>query len=54
MLCSDGLSNMLEDDIIEKIIEENKDDMKAAGEKLVKEANEAGGKDNISVVLIRV
>ena len=54
LLCSDGLSNMLEDDIIEKIIEENKDDMKAAGEKLVKEANEAGGKDNISVVLIRV
>lgn len=54
LLCSDGLSNMLEDEVIEAIIKENKEDMKAAGEELVKEANEAGGKDNISVVLIRV
>lgn len=54
LLCSDGLSNMLEDQMIEKIIKTNINDMKAAGEQLVKEANEAGGKDNISVVLIRV
>nr|MBP3598148.1 Stp1/IreP family PP2C-type Ser/Thr phosphatase [Eubacterium sp.] len=54
LLCSDGLSNMLEDDRIQEIIEMYKDDMKAAGECLVKEANEAGGKDNISVVLVHI
>lgn len=54
LLCSDGLSNMLEDEKMEMIIRENKDDMKTAGEQLVKEANDAGGKDNISVILIRV
>ncbi len=54
LLCSDGLSNMLEDDMIEDIIRKNKDDMKMTGEQLVKEANDAGGKDNISVVLVRI
>lgn len=54
LLCSDGLSNMLEDETMEAIIKENRDDMKAAGEQLVKEANQAGGKDNISVILILV
>ena len=34
--------------------EENKEDMKLAGEKLVQQANEAGGKDNISVILVRL
>lgn len=54
LLCSDGLSNMLEDEKIEDIIRKNKDDMKMTGEQLVKEANDAGGKDNISVVLIQI
>ncbi len=54
LLCSDGLSNMLEDTKIEQIIKNNIEDMKAAGECLVREANAAGGKDNISVVLIRI
>lgn len=54
LLCSDGLSNMLEDEEIEKTICEYKEDVKKAAESLVERANEAGGKDNISVVLIRV
>ncbi len=54
LLCSDGLSNMLEDDQIEKIIMENIGDMRAATEKLVEAANKAGGIDNISVILILV
>lgn len=54
LLCSDGLSNMLEDEKIERIIRSNKEDMSEAGRQLVQEANEAGGKDNISVVLIQV
>ncbi len=54
LLCSDGLTNMLEDDRIESIIKQYKNDMKKAGEVLIEEANEAGGKDNISVVLVRL
>lgn len=54
LLCSDGLSNMLEDNQIERILKENAEDMKQAGERLVQQANDAGGKDNISVILIRL
>ncbi len=54
LLCSDGLSNMLEDETIERIIKSNRENMSEAGKQLVQEANEAGGKDNISVVLIQV
>lgn len=54
LLCSDGLSNMLEDDRIEHIVKENIEDMEAAGQSLVRQANEAGGRDNISVILVRL
>ena len=54
LLCSDGLTNMLQDDRIQSIIKQYKNDMKRAGEILIEEANEAGGKDNISVVLVRL
>lgn len=54
LLCSDGLTNMIEDTVIESTIKEYKEDMKLAGESLVKQANEAGGKDNISVILVRL
>lgn len=54
LLCSDGLTNMLEDEEIEKILNEHKSDMKEAGRLLVEQANRAGGKDNISVVLVQL
>jgi protein phosphatase len=53
LMCSDGLTNMLEDDTIERIIREN-DDLETAAETLVKCANENGGKDNIAIVIIKV
>ncbi len=52
MLCTDGLTNMVTDDRIRQIIDGSSDVVEAA-EKLVKEANENGGLDNISVVLVR-
>lgn len=52
LLCSDGLSNMLDDNTIGEIIRANGEDMEQAGRELVRKANEAGGKDNISVVLV--
>ena len=54
LLCSDGLSNMLEDNQIENIVRANGENLRQAGECLVKQANDAGGKDNISVILIRL
>lgn len=53
LMCSDGLTNMLEDKTIERIIREN-DDLEAAAQMLVRCANENGGKDNIAVIIIKV
>jgi PPM family protein phosphatase len=50
MLCSDGLSGMLQDHDIEKIISENPDPSVCA-KVLTDKANEAGGHDNITVIL---
>jgi protein phosphatase len=51
LLCSDGLTNMLSDRYIETILSMGDEPIRLAG-KLVRSANEAGGSDNISVVLI--
>ena len=51
LLCSDGLSNMVEDDEIRDIVVEN-EDLRDAVISLVDRANYYGGADNISVVII--
>ena len=50
LLCSDGLSNMVEDEEIEKIIKSGRELPKIAMV-LIERANRNGGKDNIAVVL---
>lgn len=52
LMCSDGLSNMLEDREIEKIIKEGRHDLPETALELIGNANRNGGKDNIAVVLI--
>ncbi len=51
LLCSDGLSNMVEDDEIRDIVVDYKD-IKDAARALVDRANYYGGSDNISVVIV--
>lgn len=51
LMCSDGLSNMLEDEEILHIIRKQRDVVEMA-EALVEAANQNGGKDNISVIII--
>ncbi|HET8977825.1 MAG TPA: Stp1/IreP family PP2C-type Ser/Thr phosphatase [Solirubrobacteraceae bacterium] len=53
LLCSDGLTSMIDEDRITEILraEPNLDD---AGKRLIDAANEAGGRDNITVVLFRL
>lgn len=53
LMCSDGLTNMLDDETIEKIIREN-DDPETAAQTLVNYANQNGGKDNITIIIIKV
>lgn len=51
LLCSDGLTNMLEDEEIRMIVR-SQDTLEESARALIFAANERGGKDNISVVLI--
>ena len=53
LLCSDGLSDMLDDESIAQLLMGAETLPQAAGA-LIDAANDAGGKDNISVVLVRV
>jgi len=53
LLCSDGLSDMLDDESIQQLLVSAETLPEAAGA-LIDAANDAGGKDNISVVLARV
>lgn len=53
LLCSDGLYSMLTDEDIEHILNAQKDPQEAA-DRLVREANEWGGHDNITVIVIDV
>jgi len=51
LMCSDGLTNMLEDEEIRQILSGPKD-IREKAEELVKAANNNGGSDNIAVILI--
>ena len=51
LMCSDGLTNMLEDEEIREIVSGQQDIIEKA-QKLVVAANNNGGKDNIAVILI--
>ena len=52
LMCSDGLSNMVEDRKMEEIITNPDKDITWKGDTLIREANQNGGKDNIAIVLI--
>jgi len=51
LLCSDGLTSMVDDRKIEKLLARYCTDLERACEELVDAANSKGGKDNISVVV---
>jgi protein phosphatase len=54
LLCSDGLTDMLPDSEIETIIAGGNADLNDITQSLVDAANRKGGRDNISVVLVRI
>jgi serine/threonine protein phosphatase PrpC len=54
LLCSDGLTDMVEPTIIHNIVTAKRADLIKAAAELVDLANSNGGRDNISVILIHV
>jgi PPM family protein phosphatase len=52
LLCSDGLTTMVPDEHIARILSEAGTDIDKAAEALVEEANSRGGEDNITVLLL--
>ncbi|RYZ61896.1 MAG: serine/threonine-protein phosphatase, partial [Proteobacteria bacterium] len=54
VLCSDGLSDMVEDDDINLTVSTFGANLDAVGKHLIQLANDNGGKDNVSVVMAQV
>ena len=53
LLCSDGLNDMIEDREIEDILLRYGADLEQTADQLIQLANQMGGKDNISAILLR-
>jgi len=53
LMCSDGLSDLVEDEEIHTTLKTHGKDLETACKRLVQIANDKGGKDNISVILAR-
>jgi serine/threonine protein phosphatase PrpC len=52
LLCSDGLTGMVPEDEILRTVTQN-DDLQAACQQLIEKANERGGLDNVTAILVR-
>jgi protein phosphatase len=53
LLCSDGLTTMMPDEEIARVVSDAKNDVEKATRELVAAANAKGGEDNITVVMLR-
>jgi len=53
LLCSDGLTGMLPEEEILRVVNENKDDLERACQELIDRANERGGLDNVTAILVK-
>jgi len=53
LLCSDGVTDMIEDELIKTAMLDNEDDLKKTASEIIRLANEHGGKDNISALLVK-
>jgi len=53
LLCSDGLTGMVSEEQILKVVTEHEEDLAGACQSLIDSANEHGGLDNITAILVR-
>ncbi|MEQ1555678.1 MAG: Stp1/IreP family PP2C-type Ser/Thr phosphatase [Gallionella sp.] len=54
LLCSDGLNDMVEDADIESAVYAMQANLPLAAEQLIQMANDNGGRDNVSVILVKI
>ena len=54
LLCSDGLNDMVEDEDIQETLHALQGNLPLAASQLIQMANDNGGRDNISVILVKV
>ncbi|MFZ3017361.1 MAG: Stp1/IreP family PP2C-type Ser/Thr phosphatase [Gallionella sp.] len=54
LLCSDGLNDMMEDEDIQSTLYAMQGNLPLAAEQLIQQANDNGGRDNVSVILVKV
>jgi len=54
LLCSDGLTDMVDPDVVHDVVDEKRSDLALAAADLIELANQNGGRDNVSVILVRV
>ena len=54
LLCSDGLTDMLENVEIAALLKNDKNNMNKIADSLLAEANNRGGRDNISLILVTI
>ena len=54
LLCSDGLTGMVPEDEILRLVTANENDLQKACQTLIDKANERGGLDNVTAILVKV
>lgn len=54
LLCSDGLTEMLDDRAIGELLGSGGDNLPKLAEDLIRQANDRGGRDNVSVIVVQV
>ena len=54
LICSDGLTTMVDDETVLAEVARNRDDLKSAAKALVRAANKGGGEDNVTVVFFEI
>ena len=54
LLCSDGLTDMVDPEVVHSIVDEHRLELAEAAAELIDLANKNGGRDNISVIIVQV
>jgi protein phosphatase len=54
MLCSDGLSRMVSHDALVETLMNQELSLEDRAHRLVEQANQAGGRDNVTVILVQI
>jgi protein phosphatase len=54
LLCSDGLTTMVEDDHIVEVVNRHRGNLERAAKQLISDANRSGGDDNVTVVFFEI